>query len=74
VARAQGRDVVTGVLTSVVLMLFVVFSAKLAVLPGLAWLAPVGQLAWPWYVPAGTALTIVTGLALSALPHAEPRP
>jgi len=71
VPRARGRDVVGAVLASVLLMLVVVFAARLAVLPGLAWLAPVGTLAWPWYVPAGTLLTILTGVALSALPHAE---
>jgi len=71
VSRARGRDVVGAVLASVVLMLVVVFAARLAVLPGLAWLAPVGTLAWPWYVPAGTLLTILTGLGLSAFPHAE---
>ncbi len=71
VARARGRDVVGSVLASVVVMLLVVFSASLSALPGMGWLAPVGQLAWPWYVPIGTALTLGTGLALSALPHAE---
>jgi len=72
VARAQGRDVVGAVLVSVLVMLVVVFSARLAALPGLDWLAPVGRLAWPWYVPLGTALTVLTGLVLASLPHPEP--
>jgi len=32
----------------------------------------VGRLAWPWYVPLGTALTVLTGLLLAAFPHPEP--
>ncbi len=71
VARSRSRDVVGAVLLSVTVMLVVVFSAPLAGVPGLAWLAPVGRLAWPWYVPAGTALTILAGWLLSTLPHPE---
>ncbi|TFG43860.1 MAG: sodium:solute symporter [Gemmatimonadales bacterium] len=73
VTRSRGRDVVGAVLLSVTVMLFVVFSAKLAGYPGFEWLAPVGRLAWPWYVPAGTALTILSGWFFSTLPHAESR-
>lgn len=71
VARSQGRDVVGAVLLSVTVMLVVVFAAQLAGLPGLGWLTPLGRLAWPWYVPTGTALTILAGWALSAIPHPE---
>jgi len=73
VTRARGRDVVGAVLLSVAVMLVVVFSAQLAVVPGFDWLTPVGRLAWPWYVPAGTALTILVGWFLGTLPHAESR-
>jgi SSS family transporter len=73
VTGARGRDVVGAVLLSVAVMLVVVFSAQLAPVPGLGWLAPVGRLAWPWYVPAGTALTMLVGWFLSTLPHAESR-
>jgi SSS family solute:Na+ symporter len=73
VTAAQGRDVVGAVLLSVTVMLFVVFSAQLAGHSGFEWLAPVGRLAWPWYVPTGTALTILTGWILSTLPHEESR-
>ena len=52
-------------LLSVAVMLVVVFArAAGPALPGLGWLAPVGRLAWPWYVPAGTALTILAGWTL----------
>ncbi|HUF35324.1 MAG TPA: sodium:solute symporter [Gemmatimonadales bacterium] len=67
--RARGRDVVGGVLVTVVVMLVVVFARRLADDAGIAWLAPAGRLAWPWYVPLGTLLTIGTGVALSYLPR-----
>jgi Na+/proline symporter len=68
-ARATGRDVIgaIGVTTSV--MLIVIFAKTLAGAPALAWLAPVGQLAWPWYVPLGTALALLSGVVFSYLPR-----
>jgi SSS family solute:Na+ symporter len=67
--RAAGRDVVAGTLVTLLVMLVVVFARKLAEQPPFAWLAPAGRLAWPWYVPLGTLLTITVGVAMSALPH-----
>ena len=67
--RAQGRDVVGAVALTVALMLIVVFAKRLAGYPGLEWLAPLGRLAWPWYVPLGTLIAVSTGIALSYLPH-----
>jgi hypothetical protein len=52
-------------------MLFVIFAKRLAAFGALAWLEPVGRLAWPWYVPLGTALAFGTGVALSYLPSGE---
>jgi SSS family transporter len=66
--RVGGRAVVGAVATTVVVMLVVLFARPLAAWPGLEWLAPVGRLAWPWYVPLGTVLTVGGGLALSGLP------
>jgi len=66
--RARGRDVVVATLVSVSVMLVVVFAARLSPWPPLAWLDPVGRLAWPWYVPLGTALTVVMGTGSSLLP------
>ena len=66
--RARGRDVVGAVLATVAVMLVVVFARRLAQVPGMEWLTPVGRLAWPWYVPLGTLLTVGTGVALSYLP------
>jgi solute:Na+ symporter, SSS family len=73
VTRATGRDVVGAVIVTVLVMLVVVFARQLAALDGLTWLAPVGRLAWPWYVPLGTLLTIAIGAALSLLPHRRTR-
>jgi len=66
--RARGRDVVGAVLGTVAVMLVVVFARRLAQDADMAWLAPLGRLAWPWYVPLGTLLTFGTGAALSYLP------
>ena len=59
--RTTGRDVIVGVAGSLAIMLVVFFARTLAQQAALAWLAPAGRLAWPWYVPLGTLLTI--GLA-----------
>ena len=61
-------------LPSVAVMLVVVFSAQLAAQPSLAWLAPLGRLAWPWYVPVGTGLTILAGVVFAAFPRRELSP
>jgi solute:Na+ symporter, SSS family len=72
--RAGGRDVVGAVTLTVVVMLVVVFARRLAEMPGLAWLEPVGRLAWPWYVPLGTLLAFGTGVLLSYLPSRAATP
>jgi solute:Na+ symporter, SSS family len=68
--RARGRDVVGAVGVTVLIMLLVVFARRLAASGGLEWLAPIGKLAWPWYVPLGTLICVGTGIGLSYLPHA----
>ncbi len=65
--RAQSRDVLAAVVLSVLVMLVVVFADRFAT-PD-SWLATVGSLAWPWYVPLGTALTVLTGVVVSFLPR-----
>jgi Na+/proline symporter len=69
--RAIGRDVILGALVTIVVMLGVVFAARLAVVPALSWLAPVGRISFPWFVPIGTLITIVVGV-LSSLTHPRP--
>ena len=66
--RVRGQDVVGAVAITVAVMLVVIFANRLSEYPGLAWLTPVGRLAWPWYVPLGTLLTVLSGIALSYLP------
>ena len=66
--RARGRDVVGAVGLTVLLMVTVIFAKRLAGVPALAWLEPVGRLAWPWYVPLGTLLTVGSGMVLSYVP------
>jgi SSS family transporter len=63
--RVQGPHVIAGAAVAMLTMLLVVFAARLATLPGLAALAPLGRLSWPWYVPLGTALTLAVGWAAS---------
>ena len=65
--RAQSRDVITAVVASVGMMLIVVFANRLTDDPT-SWLASLGRLAWPWYVPLGTALTVTIGMGVSLLP------
>lgn len=69
--RATGRDVVGAVAVTVMAMLLVVFARTLSESPAFQWLAPAGELAWPWYVPLGTLIAAGTGIALSYLPHGE---
>ena len=53
---------------TVAVMLVVVFAKRLSAYPGFHWAAPLGSLAWPWYVPLGTLLAVCSGIALSFLP------
>ncbi len=55
--RIRGTDVIRGAAATLVTMLVTIFSARLAE-AGLTFLTPLGELAWPWYVPMGTAITI----------------
>jgi Na+/proline symporter len=66
--RARGRDVVGAVGVTVAVMVVVIFAKRLAVLPPLGFLEPVGRLAWPWYVPLGTLLAVGSGIVFSYVP------
>ena len=66
--RATGRDVVIATLVTVTAMLLVVFAGPIVRAGHLPWLAPLGRLAWPWYVPLGTALAFGIGV-VSSLTH-----
>ena len=64
--RATGPDIILAISITIPLMLIVIFAKKLALIHGLEVLAPVGRLAWPWYVPIGTLLTLAIGWLASA--------
>ncbi len=66
--RARGGDVVGAVAITVLVMIVVIFAKRLATVPALAWLEPVGRVAWPWYVPLGTLLAVGSGIVLSYVP------
>jgi SSS family transporter len=68
-SHAGGRDVIVAVSVSMAVMLLVVFATRLSALAPFAALAPLGRLAWPWYVPIGTLLTVGVGTLMSLLPH-----
>ena len=70
-SKAQGRDVIAAVCFSMAVMLVVVFAKRLSEIPGLGGLGALGRLAWTWYVPIGTLLTIGAGTLLSWLPHRD---
>lgn len=64
-SSARGSDVMIAIVVTVVIMLGVLFAKALALSTGFGWLAAVGELAWPWYVPLGTGIMLVTGTVLS---------
>lgn len=62
VRRAGQREAIVALVVATVTMLVVVF-----VKPG-----PFGSLAWPWYVPLGLTITMVTGWLAAAVPAFRP--
>ena len=64
--RIIGRDVITGAVITLSVMLVTIFSRRLAA-GGLTFLEPLGTLAWPWYVPMGTAITLLGAWCSSRL-------
>jgi hypothetical protein len=68
----RGAHVIAGAAVAMATMLLVVFASRLAAVPGLEALAPLGRLSWPWYVPLGTLLTVGVGWgAATLLPNAK---
>jgi len=65
--RARQIDVIVAIVVSVVLMSPVVLGA---VIPGFPWHWLKG-LAWPWYVPLGTAVTVLVGMLSSFVGRAD---
>ncbi len=70
-ARAQQRDAIVGMSTGMLVMSVVVLAKQLS-----AWwpdLAPIGNIAWPWYVLIGTVVTVGVGMFTSLFPHGSAR-
>jgi len=67
-ARVRQGDAVLALLLGATLMAVLVFAAPLArELGDPPILRALGRVAWPWYVPVGTALTVGIGLAASTV-------
>lgn len=64
--RIAGRDVIAGASVTVAVMLVTIFSGRLAA-AGLTALEPLAALAWPWYVPMGTLITLAVAWISSRL-------
>ena len=71
--RAIQRDAIVGMSVAITTMAFIVFGKQIAgLVPSLAGaLAPLGTIAWPWYVLIGTTITLIVGM-LSSLTHPMP--
>ncbi len=66
-ARIQGRHLLPAASVAIGVMLVIFFAKGLGTRAGLEWLAPAGRLAWPWYVPLGTSITVGLGWLLATL-------
>jgi SSS family transporter len=67
--RARQRDVIVAIVASVVIMTPIVLGAVIPQFPpSWRWLP---GLAWPWYVPLGTAVTVAVGMLSSAVGRSD---
>jgi solute:Na+ symporter, SSS family len=70
-SRARQRDVIIAMTAGVVLMTPIVLGAVIPQFPPQwRWLP---GLAWPWYVPLGTTVTVLVGMLSSLIPATERR-
>src|SRR5690348_1465045 len=67
--RARQRDVIIAIVAGVLIMTPVVLGAVIPRFP-VRWLP---GLAWPWYVPLGTGVTVLVGMLSSLIPATERR-
>src|SRR5436309_9239920 len=63
-ARARERDVIAAIVVSVLVMTPIVLGVPWRLLPGLA---------WPWYVPLGTGVTVAVGMLSSLVGRPDGR-
>jgi SSS family transporter len=71
--RAIQRDALLGMAVGIFCMTLVVFANQLSSWfpDSLGGLAPLGRIAWPWYVLIGTSITVLVGV-LSSFTHPRP--
>jgi SSS family transporter len=71
--RAMQIDAIIGMSVGIACMILVVFAGRLSGWsPSIfGFLAPLGRIAWPWYVLIGTSITVGVGM-LASLMHAPP--
>ncbi len=73
-ARVRERDVIAAMSVGTLVMIPVVFAGPLGqLLDEPRALVALARLAWPWYVPLGTAVTMVAGMASSLVGPADGR-
>lgn len=66
IARIRERDVVAALVIASALMSFVVFAGPISRITGEPpVLVAMARLAWPWYVPLGTLITVIIGYTSS---------
>lgn len=73
-ARARERDVIVAIAVSSLIMIPIVFAGtflKLLHDPDPGWLVKLGKLAWPWYVPLGTLITVMVGMISSGVGRSD---
>ncbi|HET8622911.1 MAG TPA: sodium:solute symporter [Gemmatimonadales bacterium] len=70
----RGSDVIAAAAVTMPCMLIVMFARALSSRESLAWLAPLGRLAWPWYVPLGTLLMVAIGILSSRIRRTQAAP
>src|SRR5438034_1135665 len=63
-SRARERDVIAAIVVSVLVMTPIVLGVPWRLLPGLA---------WPWYVPLGTGVTVAVGMLSSLVGRPDGR-
>lgn len=68
--RVSGADVIRGAAVTVTVMMVVLFAGRLAS-AGLTFLTPLSTIAWPWYVPLGTLITVAVAHLGAALRGGE---
>ncbi len=70
--RARQRDVIVAMVAGVLLMVPVVFAGSFATFLGHPRaLVTLSRLAWPWYVPLGTGVTVLVGMGASLFGRRE---